>query len=340
MTRRLVLLGLVLVASAVLGVALGSVRLPFGDVLAALAGADEVSRVTATIVWQVRLPRVLTAMLGGAALALAGAELQTLFRNPLADPYILGVSSGASLGVAFVVLTAGSGTGALLTSGLGMSGDLMITAASSVGAALVLGLVLVAGRYAGSVVTLLLLGVMVGYLVSAGVNVLLAGAAPELIAAYTRWRFGSFQGVTWGNLRIMAPVVLGFVLIVLAQGKTFNALLLGERYAATMGMHVVRARTAIVATSSVLAGVVTAFCGPIQFLGIAVPHLARGVMGTSNHRAVLPACALIGAALAVLADVLAGLPGDGLLPLNAVTAMFGAPVVIWILLRRHRELLR
>lgn len=340
MIRRFALLLALLVVTAVLGVALGSVRLPIDEVVGALLGAPTTDPVTAMIVWQVRLPRTVTAILAGAALSLAGVQMQTLFRNPLADPYILGVSSGASLGVALVVLTVGTSAGALLTSGLGWSGDLLVTVAACLGSAIVLGLVLLLGYLVRSSTTLLLLGVMIGYLVSAAISVLLAGAAPELIASYTRWRFGSYAGVTWETLAIIAPLIVVTLGVVCAQAKTLNALLLGERYATTLGIPITRARLLVVASASILAGTITAFCGPIQFLGIAMPHVARSFMGTSHHRVVLPASALIGASVALLADIVAGLPGEGLLPLNAVNALFGAPVVVWILLRRHKELVQ
>ena len=197
-------------------------------------------------------------------------------------------------------------------------------------------LVLLLGRVVRSAVTLLLVGVMIGYLVSAGVSVMMSFSTPQLIAAYSRWHFGSYGGVTWGNLVLISPVIGAGLLASLALAKPLNALLLGERYAESMGLRLTMMRTALIALTSVLAGTVTAFCGPIQFLGIAVPHLARGIFNTSDHRILIPATALVGALLALLADIIAALPGDGVLPLNAINAAFGAPVVIWILLQRKR----
>ena len=184
---------------------------------------------------------------------------------------------------------------------------------------------------------LLLLGVMIGYFVSSGVTVLLSRASPELIAQYTRWQFGSYHGVTWQNLRVMVPIIVAMILASLLLAKPLNALLLGERYAQTMGMNLKVVRTLLVASTAILAGAATAFCGPIGFLGIAIPHLTRGVLGTADHRHLLPGCILTGSSLALMADILAQLPGDDVLPVNAVNAVFGAPVVMVILIRWYRE---
>ena len=333
--RFAVVIGAVLLTTLA-GLGLGPLRLPPGQIMAALTGGDAPT-IVQTVLFDIRSPRTVTALLVGAALGVTGLQMQTLFRNPLADPYVLGVSSGAGLGVAVIVLLAGTSPyAASLTAGLGLSGDLGLIVASTAGSALVMLVILFAGRFLRSSNTLLLLGVMVGYLVSAAVTVMLAGATPELVAQYVRWGFGSYHGVTWPNLRVLAPVLVGGVLASQLLAKWLNALLLGDRYAQTMGMNLHLIRAALVLSSAVLAGAATAFCGPIGFLGIAIPHLARGYFASSNHRILLPGCALIGGSLALAADVVAGLPGDGVLPLNAVNAAFGAPVVIAILLRRHR----
>ncbi|WP_168582795.1 FecCD family ABC transporter permease [Gephyromycinifex aptenodytis] len=336
LTARFALVLLIVALVALAGLTLGALRIPPEQLLAAITGG-EAPAVVRTVLFDIRIPRTITALLVGASLGVTGLQMQTLFRNPLADPYVLGVSSGAGLGVAIIVLLAGTSPyAASLTSGLGLSGDLGLILASSFGSALVMLLILAAGRFLKSSNTLLLLGVMIGYLVSAAVTVLLAGATPELVAQYVRWGFGSYHGVTWPNLRVLGPVLLIGVAFTMLLAKWLNALLLGDRYAQTMGMNLHLVRGAIVLSSAILAGSATAFCGPIGFLGIAIPHLARGYFATSDHRILLPGCALIGASLALAADVAAGLPGDGVLPLNAVNAAFGAPVVIYILLRRHR----
>lgn len=328
----------VLIVVAVAGLALGSLRIPPADLIAALTGSGN-DPVTSTVLFDIRVPRTITAILVGAALGMTGLQMQTLFRNPLADPYVLGVSSGAGLGVALVVLLAGTSPyAASLTVGLGLTGDIGLILAASAGSAVVMVIVLTVGRFLRSSNTLLLLGVMIGYLVSACVTVLLAGATPELVAQYVRWGFGSYHGVTWQRMTVLVPVLLAGILCTTLLAKWLNALLLGDRYAQTMGMNLHLVRGAVVASSAVLAGCATAFCGPIGFLGIAIPHLARGFFADSDHRILLPGCALIGGSLALTADIAAGLPGDGLLPLNAVNAAFGAPVVIFILIRRHRGL--
>lgn len=333
---RFLVLAIVVILVAFAGLALGSVRLPLPEVIAALTGnpADETTNI---ILQDVRGPRTITALLVGAALGVSGLQMQTLFRNPLADPYVLGVSSGASLGVALVVLAVGtSAYGTSFSTGLGLGGDVGVVVAAALGSAMVMTLVLAVGRRVQSSTTLLLVGVMVGYFVSAGVTVLLAGAQPELVAQYTRWGFGSYRGVTWRNLTVLVPLLITGLLLAVPLAKPLNALLLGERYAQTLGLNIRVLRTMLIACTSVLAGSATAFCGPIAFLGIAIPHLTRGLFATSDHRVLVPACAMTGGAIALMAEILAQLPGEEILPLNAINAVFGAPVVIAILIRRRR----
>jgi iron complex transport system permease protein len=332
----LAVLAVVLIVVIVAGLVLGSVRLPLADVVRALFGRPSPPGDWA-IMHEVRLPRTITATFCGAALGVAGLQMQTLFRNPLADPFVLGVSSGASLGVAIVVLAAGSAGVEAFASGLGLAGDLTSVAAACIGAGVVMAAVLAAGRVVRSSNTLLLLGVMLSYLVSAGVTVLLAGASPLRVQQYVEWSFGSFEGVTWPDLHVLVPVLALGLAASAVSIKPLNALLLGERYAATMGIRVRQTRVFLIATCSILAGTVTAFAGPIWFLGIAVPHVARSVLGTADHRLLVPGCILIGASMALAADVLAQLPGQDILPLNAVNAVLGAPVVIAVLIRASRR---
>ncbi|MDO4412624.1 iron ABC transporter permease [Cutibacterium sp.] len=335
---RFAFLIVVLILVAIAGLALGSVNIPIGDVMATITGNTTVDPVSETIIQDVRAPRTITALLVGAALGIAGLEMQTLFRNPLADPYVLGISSGSSLGVALVVLGTASSTGAAtFASGLGIGPDLLVMVAAALGAAVVLFIVMLAGRFIHSSTILLLLGVMIGYFVSSGVTVLLSRASPELVAQYTSWQFGSYHGVTWENLKVMVPIMVVMILASMLLAKPLNALLLGERYAQTMGMNLKAVRSLLVASTAILAGAATAFCGPISFLGIAIPHLTRGVLGTADHRYLLPGCILTGGSLALMADILAQLPGDDVLPVNAVNAVFGAPVVMVILIRWYRD---
>lgn len=334
--RRLGLLGLVgaLLLLFCLSIALGSVRIPLLDLVAILTGGEAQKATWATIVLKFRLPKALTAALAGAALSVAGLQMQTLFRNPLAGPFVLGISSGASLGVALVVLGVGT-SGASLLAGLGLLGDFGVAFAASLGAATVLGMVLLVARRVESSMTLLILGLMFGYATSAFVSVLLYFSIAERIQAYISWTFGTFGSVTWRQMWVLAPTVLLALLMAHLSAKPLNALLLGETYARSMGLSVGRARFWIVTSASILAGVITAFCGPIAFLGVAVPHLCRSLFNTSDHRVLLPAVALLGASLALAADLVAHLPGSSItLPLNAVTALIGAPVVTWVILRR------
>lgn len=319
----------------VLSLTLGSVSISIVDVATILTGG-EVERASASaIILKFRLPKAITAALAGASLSVAGLQMQTLFRNPLAGPYVLGISSGASLGVALVVLGAGS-SGLSLLAGLSLIGDWGVALAASIGAAVTLGLVLLVAQRVNHGITLLILGLMLGYASSGLVSILLHFAMAERIQAYIIWTFGSFGAVTWKQLSVLAPTVLGALCIAHLLIKPLNALLLGEPYARSIGLNVVYARFWIVMSASVLAGVVTAFCGPVAFLGVAVPHLCRSLFNTSDHRVLLPATTVLGASMALTADIVAHMPGSAItLPLNAVTSLLGAPVVIWVILTRR-----
>ena len=329
---------------ALLGVAVGSISIPFAatlDVLGAVftgstdaAAGDEA--VWTTVVRQIRIPRTLTALLAGAALGIAGLQMQTLFRNPLADPFVLGVSSGASFGVAAVVLVAGTGV-TVFTAGLGWLGELGLAGAAVVGAAVVMAVVLALSMRVRSIVTVLIVGLLVGQLVGALITILISAAEEQYVDQFVRWGFGSFRGVTWSELRILAPAVGVGILIAMLSVKQLNVLLLGDSYARSLGVHVRRAQLVTMLGAALLAGSVTAFAGPIAFLGVAIPHLARGLFRTSDHRVLAPAVILCGGMLALAAEIVAQLPGiSSVLPLNAVTALIGAPVVLSVLLRRRR----
>jgi iron complex transport system permease protein len=341
-SRRLLLgflLPILLVILFVADVATGSVRIPFAATADILLGRGASDPAWERIVLDLRLPQASTAVLAGAALAVAGLLMQTLFRNPLADPFVLGISSGASLGVALVVLGGGAaaaGGGAIVASGVGsaVSGVSHVVAAI-VGAVLMLLIVVFAARRV-STLTLLILGVLVGYAASALVSILLRMAAPENVQSYVIWTLGEFAGVSWSEAAILAPALVVGLLMAAIAVKPLNALLLGETYARSMGVAVERNRVWLIASTAVLAGAVTAFCGPIGFLGIAVPHLARGLFHSSDHRILVPGTALLGASLALFADLLTQLPGGSrALPLNAITALLGAPVVVWVILARR-----
>lgn len=336
----LIVLAVAAVVISVLCVGIGSTSIPVGDTVRYLVtgGRADVDPTTATLLSQVRLPRVLTALLAGAALGVAGLLMQTLFANPLADPYILGVSSGAGLGVAVSALGAGAASGVTSTAAaffsFGTTGRARTVVAAAVGALAVLALVLVISRWVRSVVALLLIGVMIGSATGAVVSLLLAFSDPGRVQRYVLWGFGSVSGVTWADLRWFAPVVVAGLLVAALLARPLDALLLGERYAASMGVPVRRVRWWVIISTALLAGATTAFCGPIAFLGIAVPHLARAALGRGDHRRLLPACVLIGIIVCQVCAAVALLPGaDGVLPLNVVTAAIGAPVVVAVLLR-------
>ncbi|PRY02145.1 FecCD family ABC transporter permease [Allonocardiopsis opalescens] len=317
---------------------LGSTPLPVDQAVRALFGLPVAEPRAEAVMWSVRLPRALTAVLAGAALGMAGLQMQTLFRNPLAEPYILGVSAGASLGVALVVTGAGGVAVGGFTAGLAGLGRTGIVVAASLGAALVLAIVLVLSRWVRSVVTLLVIGVMVGSGVTSVISVLLVYTNPQAAQQFINWGLGTFAATTWLDLRLFAPVALAALLLALAGVKSLNALLLGENYARTMGVRVRRTRMLTMASAALLAGSVTAFCGPVAFLGLAVPHLARIASGTADHRVLAPATVLLGAAAALLCGIAAQAPETGILPLNAVTALLGAPIVIVVLVRSRGAL--
>ena len=317
-----------------LSLSLGSVHIPLAGLFGVLTGEEVSSPAWAIIVHTIRLPKAITAVLAGAALSVSGLQMQTLFRNPLADPFVLGISAGASLGVAIVVLTVGA-VGSVLIAGMGFLGDLSLAVAAIIGAAAVLGCVLLVSRSVQSVMTLLILGLMFGYATGAFVSILIYFSVPEQIQSYILWTFGSFGSVTWRQMPVLiCAIFLGLLLAFLCI-KPLNALLLGENYARSMGLNVKRIRLWVLISASVLAGATTAFCGPIAFLGLAVPHLCRSLLHTSDHRVLMPAVTCLGATLALLSDLIAHLPGSQfVLPLNAVTSLIGAPIVIWFILHR------
>ena len=335
--RRWALLGLAaaLPGMFALSLIIGSVNIPLNDVVTVLLGGEPARSSWTTIVLNFRLPKAVTATLAGSGLAVAGLLMQTLFRNPLADPFILGISSGASLGVALVLLVVGT-TGATLLAGLGLLGDFSLVIASALGAAVVLGLVLLVARRVRSTTTLLILGVMLGYATSSLVSILVHFSIADRIQTYVNWTFGSFGGVTWSQMGLFAGSMLIGLALAFVSVKPLNALLLGEAYARSMGVNIRRVRLLLILSAAVMAGAVTAFCGPIGFLGVAVPHLCRALLGTSDHRVLVPASVLLGGSLALLADLVAQAPGSQIvLPLNAITALIGAPVVVWVILRQH-----
>lgn len=336
-TLVFVILVISLIFSFLLDLALGSVDIPIHEVIKILLG-QEPEKVTWThIILQFRLPKALTATLAGAALGVSGLQIQTLFKNPLAEPFVLGISSGASLGVALVVLTASVTTPTFLAD-LGIISDFGLVIAASLGAASVLGMMLVVSHRVQDTMTLLILGLLFGYATSAIVSILLQFSSKERIQSYIMWTFGSFAGVTWRQLVVLIPVILLSLLLAVLQSKSLNALLLGESYARSLGLTVQKARFSIISIASILAGAITAFCGPIAFLGVAIPHLCRSLFNTSDHRMLIPSVIIMGAILALIADLFSQLwVSQMVLPLNAITALIGTPVVTWVILRRNSQ---
>ncbi|HTL89741.1 MAG TPA: iron ABC transporter permease [Leptolyngbya sp.] len=326
-------LSLGLILTFLSSLALGAVSIPLSEVVTILLGGIPQKLPWIDIIFKFRLPKALTAMLAGSALATSGLQLQTLFHNPLAGPFVLGISSGASLGVALIVLAVNLIGGSSLFSSLGILSNFGTVIAACIGATIVTSLVILAAQFVRNSIALLVLGLMFGYATSAIVSILLSLSSAEQIQTYLNWTFGSFAGVTWNQLPIFAIVVLFGMAIAWILAPKLNPLLLGNDPAQSLGISIQRLRIWILVSSSLLAGVVTAFCGPIAFLGVAVPHLCRGLFRTADHRWLVPAVGLVGAILALVADTIAQLPKNSILPLNSVTALIGTPIVIWIILK-------
>lgn len=330
----LVAMGVVLLVLFLGNVCLGSAFVPLGDVWRAAFGGGEVDPIVERIVMDFRLPRAVTALLAGAALSVAGLLMQTVFRNPLADPFVLGVNAGASLGVALVLLVLVP-TGITITQSLELSGQLIVVLAASAGAAAVLALILLFAQRV-DVMSLLIIGLMLSYAVGAVVSILMFYSMADRIQSYFAWSYGTFGSVTWMQMRIMAPCLILGMAVVFFLTKPLDALLLGERFAASLGTRVKAARIVTLGIASLMAGAVTGFCGPIGFVGIAAPHMCRYLFRTAEHRVLIPASMMAGSGIALAADLIAKAPGyQGTLPLNAVTALFGAPVIVLALLKQR-----
>lgn len=332
----LVILCAAVVVFFFLDVAFGSVNIPFKDLINILAGKEGSQPAWANIIFQLRLPKAITAILAGAALSVGGLQMQTLFRNPLAGPSVLGVTAGASLGVAAVMLTSGGITSLYTIRQLGLAEGWLVVMASSLGAAAVLLLILAISFKVNDNVVLLIVGIMLGNVTISLVSIWQYFSEPEQLKDYLLWTFGSLGGVTLGHLKILVPIVGIGLLLTFFTSKWLNGMLLGEHYARSMGLPINQARTLIIITTSLLAGSVTGFCGPIGFIGIAVPHLARALFNTSDHRILIPGTCLVGALIMLICDLIAQWPGSAVtLPINAITALVGSPVVIWIIMKRR-----
>jgi len=318
----------------ILNISLGSVSIPPVQVVKALFGLG-VDRVTWTnIIMQFRIPKAIAALLVGSGLGICGLLMQTLFRNPLADPFILGINAGASLGVALSIL-AGMWLGIILTQA-GIAGSWILTISATSGALIVMLIVLTVSARIRDTMSLLIIGLMIGSGTSAIVSILQFYSKAESIQAYVIWSFGSLGGLTWKEHLVFIPVLLTGIFFSWLMAKPLNALLLGDPYAESLGVNIKRTRLKIIIITSLLSGTITAFCGPIAFIGIAVPHITRLLFKTSDHRYLLPLVGATGAAIMLCCDIIAQMPGNEFtLPINAVTSILGAPLVIWIVFRRQ-----
>ena len=320
-----------------LNLVLGSVSIPLQSVWHIIWNLGNEPITWQNIIWKSRLPQALTALVAGAGLSISGLQMQTVFRNPLAGPSVLGISSGASMGVASVVLISGS-LGGVALSKLGFMGEIALSIAAVIGSLSVMALIVYVSQKVKGNVTLLIIGVMIGYVANAVIGVLKFFSVEEDIRAYVIWGLGSFARVSGNQMTLFVILMtilipLSFLLI-----KTMNLMLLGDSYARNLGLNIKRARLLVITSAGVLTAIVTAYCGPIIFLGLAVPHLCRAIFQTSDHRILMPAVLFAGAALALICNLIARMPGfEGALPVNSVTALVGAPVVASVLFRKRKN---
>ncbi|MDO6819327.1 iron ABC transporter permease [Zobellia sp. 1_MG-2023] len=324
----------ILVVALGVNISLGSVSIPFSETLHSIFGKEIENIAWEYIIWNYRIPKAFTAILVGAGLSLSGLLMQTLFRNPLAGPFVLGISSGASLGAAFLIM--GSSTLASLF-GLSLVTDVSMAIVSSIGSFLVLLAVITVASKVKDTMALLIIGLMFGSISAAIVSVLSYFTDAEKLQQFVYWSFGSVGNLSWHQLGLLFIIILLGILLAILCIKPLNALLLGENYAKSLGVNLIRSRYQIIIATGLLAGVVTAFAGPIAFIGLAVPHLTRQIFNTTEHRILLPAVLIYGAILMLICDTIAQLPNSAeVFPINAITSILGAPVVIWLLIRKRK----
>lgn len=340
MKKTIVILFLIFISIWIfffLNLILGTISIPFRSICNILIGIKKEPEIWTNIIWKSRLPQTITALIAGAGLSISGLQMQTVFRNPLAGPSELGISSGASLGVAFVILLSGNIAGTALST-LGFFGEIAVSVAAIAGAMTVMAIIIAISQRVKGNVVLLIIGVMIGYIATAIIGVLKFFSNDEDVRAYVIWGLGSFSKVSGSQIYtftcIMAVLIpLSFLLI-----KTLNLMLLGDGYARNLGLNIKQARLLVIAYSCIITAIVTAYCGPIVFLGLAVPHLCRTLFMTSDHRILMPAVTLTGASLALLCNLIARMPGfEGALPINSVTALIGAPIVISVLFGKRKN---
>ena len=333
-SNHFLLLSVILIVFFFINIRFGSVSIPFKDIFNILFGGDISKDSWETIIINFRVPKAITAILVGSGLSVCGLLMQTLFRNPLAGPFVLGISSGASLGVAILILGSSIFGGVLLTNSLS---NLSLPIAASFGAFLVLSSVILAANKVRNTMSILIIGLMFGSLTSAVISVLAYFSEAAQIQQYLFWSFGSLGNLSWNELIVLSCIysvgIVGTIFVI----KPLNSLLLGENYAKSLGINIKKSRNIILLITSLLTGVITAFSGPIAFVGLAVPHITKIIFSSSNHKILLPATAIIGAIILLICDSIAQLPtSDFILPINAITSFFGAPVVIWLLVRKKK----
>lgn len=333
--RFFVVITLAIIALFVINIIYGAVKIPINSIIDIFSGSDDVNESWKYIILQTRLPQALTAILCGGALAVSGLLLQTAFCNPLAGPSIFGINSGASLGVAFVMLLFG---GSITAGTVSVTGFLAVLIAAFVGAVAVMAVLLFFSNLVNNNVMLLITGIMIGYISSSAISLLNFFATEEGVHSYMIWGLGNFGGVSMAQMPLFAAVTIVGLICALLLIKPLNAVLLGEQYAENLGINTIKLRNCLLLVTGLLTAVTTAYCGPIAFIGLAVPHIARMLLKTDNHRYLIPGTILSGAAISLLCNIICVLPGDnGIIPLNAVTPIMGAPVIIYVIIKgRHQ----
>lgn len=333
--RFFVVITLAIIALFVINIIYGAVKIPINSIIDIFSGNDDVNESWKYIILQTRLPQALTAILCGGALAVSGLLLQTAFCNPLAGPSIFGINSGASLGVAFVMLLFG---GSITAGAVSVTGFLAVLIAAFVGAVAVMAVLLFFSNLVNNNVMLLITGIMIGYISSSAISLLNFFATEEGVHSYMIWGLGNFGGVSMAQMPLFAAVTIVGLICALLLIKPLNAVLLGEQYAENLGISTIKLRNCLLLVTGLLTAVTTAYCGPIAFIGLAVPHIARMLLKTDNHRYLIPGTILSGAAISLLCNIICVLPGDnGIIPLNAVTPIMGAPVIIYVIIKgRHQ----
>jgi iron complex transport system permease protein len=337
LTRNALLFGMLALLTVVLfilDIFIGSLMIPFRTIMNTLMGAGDVSPEIKSIIIDFRLPKALAAVMAGMALSVSGLQMQTIFRNPLAGPYVLGISAGASLGVAILVL----GFSSVFTLGFfTVTGSWALVLVAWLGSALVLFLILAVSVRIKDILTILILGMLFGSASSAIVNILQYFSNESVLKSFVIWTMGSLGSVTASQLEVLVPSVIVGLVVSFFSIKALDVMLLGEQYARSMGLKVRNARFLVFTSTSILAGSITAFCGPIGFIGIAVPHMGRLLFKTARHKILLPSSLLLGAIVMLFSDIVSQMPGsDSILPINSVTALVGIPMIIWIILKNRK----